>query len=93
MQRTALLLRCLSATPMRGGGVSLSYYVYFSYHAVAATLHTESPRHARKVPYLLPSVPYHPKEWNVIKGEQAKRVASGEWHFRPTSDELGLRVH
>ena len=29
---------------------------------------------------------------DVIKREEAKRVASGAGHFRPTSDELGLRV-
>ena len=27
---------------------------------------------------------------DVIKGEEAKRVASGGGHFRVTSDELGL---
>ena len=27
-----------------------------------------------------------------MKGEGAKRVASGGGHFRPTSDELGLRL-
>ena len=27
---------------------------------------------------------------DVIKREEAKRVASGAGHFRPTSDELGL---
>ena len=32
------------------------------------------------------------KKMDVIKGEEAKRVASGGGHFRPTSDELGLRV-
>ena len=30
---------------------------------------------------------------DVIKGEEAKRVASGGRHFRATSDELGLPVH
>ena len=29
---------------------------------------------------------------DVIKREEAKRVASGGGHLRPTSDELGLRV-
>ena len=32
------------------------------------------------------------KKMDVIKREEAKRVASGGGHFRPTSDELGLRV-
>ena len=29
---------------------------------------------------------------DVIEREEAKRVGSGGGHFRPTSDELGLRV-
>ena len=29
---------------------------------------------------------------DVIKREEAKRVASGRGHFRATSEELGLRV-
>ena len=35
---------------------------------------------------------YKRKKMDVIKREEAKRVASGRGHFRPTSDELGLRV-
>ena len=33
------------------------------------------------------------KEMDVIKREEAKRVASGRGHFRATSEELGLGLH
>ena len=36
---------------------------------------------------------HSPLQFTTVKGEESKRVGSGGGHFRPTSDELGLRVH
>ena len=39
------------------------------------------------------TTPLQRLKMDVIKGEEAKRVASGGGHFRATSDELGCRLH
>ena len=48
--------------------------------------------HAKTTPMNEQTRSQSTKKMDVIKGEEAKRVGSGWGDFRPTSDELGLRV-